>query len=138
MLQFKIRPVKRKVIALGPYDIFKGIGVSVSWHETHDDEEGELVPYTVTDNEVLYKTYTDTYIKVSVCVPPNGEKTRITTVFIPPTGAQLEETKKLELEPSQPHTFPAFQLSAGKRSSVLIKDEHNNELVRLTIEVKPE
>jgi hypothetical protein len=135
MLQFKIRPVKRQVIALGPYDIFKGIGVSVSWHETRDDEEGELVPCTVTDNEVLYKTWTDTDIKVSVCVPPNGEKTRITTVFIPPTGAQLEET--LELEPSLPHTFPAFQLSADNGPRVMIiKDEHNNELVRLTIEPK--
>ncbi len=131
---FKLRPVIRadQATRVGPYKIVKDIGVFVSWHEDTNDEEGELVPCTVTNNNVLCKTHTDTDIKVSVCVPPDGEKTIITTVFIPPTGAQLEETK--ELEPAKPYTFKAFQLSAGKRSSVLIKDEHNNELVRLTIE----
>jgi hypothetical protein len=133
MSQFELKSVKRQVVPLGPYDIVNGIGVSVSWHETHDDEEGELVPCTVTDNKVLYKTYTGTDIKVSVCVPPGGEKTKVTTVVMPPTGAQLEETK--ELEPAKPYTFKAFQLSADKGPHVMIiKDEHNDELVTLTIE----
>ena len=133
MLQFELMPVKRQNVPLGPYDIFNGIGVSVSWHETKDDEEGELVPCTVTANKVLYKTYTGTDIKVSVCVPPGGERTKITTVFTPPTGAQL--ALSTELAPAKPHTFPAFQLSADNGPRVMIiKDEHNKELVKLTIE----
>jgi hypothetical protein len=134
MLQFELKPVKRQVIPLGPYDIFNGIGVSLSWYEDKDDEEGEVLRFeSHEDSKVLYKTYTGTDIKVSVCVPPGGEKTKVTTVFMPPTGAQLEETT--ELEPAKPYTFKAFQLSADKRPHVMIiKDEHNDELVTLTIE----
>ena len=134
MSQFELMPVKRQIVPRGPYDIFSGIGVSLSWYEDKDDEDGEVVRFeSHQDNRVLYKTYTDTDIKVSVCVPPGGKKTKITTVVMPPTGAQLEETR--ELEPAKPYTFPAFQLSADKGPHVaIIKDEHNNELVMLTIE----
>ena len=134
MLQFELMPVKRQIVPLGAYDIFNGIGVSLSWHEDKDDEEGEVVRFkSYVDNKVLYKTYTGTDVKVSVCVPPGGKTTKITTVIMSPTGAQLEETK--ELEPAKPYTFPPFQLSAGKGPHVrIIKDEHNNELVMLTIE----
>jgi hypothetical protein len=133
MVQFELKYMKRQNVPLGPYDIFNGIGVSLSWHGDKDDEEGEPVRVASHQaNKVLYKTYTGTDIKVSVCVPPGGERTKITTVFTPPTGAQL--ALSTELAPAQPHTFPAFQLSADKGPHVMIiKDEHNTELVTLTI-----
>lgn len=135
MSQFQLMPVKRQIVPLGPYDIFNGIGVSLSWYEDKDDEDGEVVRFeSHQDNKARYKTHADTDIKVSVCVPPGGKKTKITTVFMPPTGVQVEETK--ELEPAKPYTFPAFQLSADKGPHVtIIRDEHNNELVMLTIEL---
>ena len=136
MVQFELMPVKRQIIPLGPYDIFNGIGVSLCWHENKDDEEGEVVRFeSLENNKVLYKTYADTDIKVSVCVPPGRKKTKVTTVFMPPTGAQLEQT--MQLEPATPYTFPTFQIYAGKGACVcIIKDEDNNELVMLTVEPK--
>jgi len=131
MLTFELKRVQRKIIPVGPYDKIKDLGVLVCWHADVNDEDGENVPFVRgEDNELLYSTYPDTDIKVSVCVPTDGNRMKITAVFMR-TGVM--ETK--ELEPGRHYTFPTFQVAGDKpRYGIVIRDERDNELVKLVVQ----